>query len=362
MEKRERNYGIELLRIVSMFLVIISHTLGTGGVLRASSQGSMMYAVGWYLEMFAYCCVDIFALISGYVAYSDVRRKTKVSSYIKRWLQVTFYGVVIGIVYWRIMPEVVTFRDVLSMFFQVRKGLYWYFTAYTGLFFIKPLLDEAVSSMSEITARKVFVAVFAVFSCFEIFASQFDLNGGYSVLWLVLLYTMGSIIKKCDIGKNIKTVFCIFGIVLMCTFSWAWKMLGGSLPVAISENMLFSHLSPTLLCAAIFCLITFSRLRIGNKAARVIGFLASGAFAGYLLNTHVFVRDITLTDSFAFLANGSVVGMVAFVIGFAALFVLVSILIDKLRQLLFKVCRIDLAADKVGGWINRLVDKIASGI
>ena len=54
-----RNYGVDFLRILSMFFVIILHCLGKGGVLDAAQPGTVQYASAWFLETFAYCTVDI---------------------------------------------------------------------------------------------------------------------------------------------------------------------------------------------------------------------------------------------------------------------------------------------------------------
>lgn len=63
----KKNPGIELLRIVSMIYVIILHTLGQGRILTNSISGSFHFYVGWTIEIFAFCSVNIFGIISGYV-------------------------------------------------------------------------------------------------------------------------------------------------------------------------------------------------------------------------------------------------------------------------------------------------------
>ena len=66
---RERNYGIDLMRIVSMVYVLVLHTLGQGGMISSAVTGSKQEMIIWALEIWAFCAVDIFALISGYVGY-----------------------------------------------------------------------------------------------------------------------------------------------------------------------------------------------------------------------------------------------------------------------------------------------------
>ena len=87
--KNERNYGIDLLRIVLMYMVCILHTLGCGGVLAACTEGTTPHKVFWLLEILSYCAVDAFALISGYTA-TDKMRKFEESSPANRDIESTY--------------------------------------------------------------------------------------------------------------------------------------------------------------------------------------------------------------------------------------------------------------------------------
>lgn len=56
--KNERNYGIDLLRIVLMYMVCILHTLGCGGVLAAwndASQGFLAFGDSVVLRSRCFC-------------------------------------------------------------------------------------------------------------------------------------------------------------------------------------------------------------------------------------------------------------------------------------------------------------------
>ena len=87
----KRNYGIELLRLVLMFMVCVLHTLGRGGILNESAGGSVQYNVFWFLEILSFCAVNGFALISGYTASDRPRKYEKI---VEMWIQVFFYSFV----------------------------------------------------------------------------------------------------------------------------------------------------------------------------------------------------------------------------------------------------------------------------
>ena len=94
---REKNYGIDTLRILAMFMVTILHILTQGGILNASSRFTSQYEAGWFLQTAAFCAVDIYALISGYVWVSAQYRYRNI---MELWLQVLFYTVSITTLFW----------------------------------------------------------------------------------------------------------------------------------------------------------------------------------------------------------------------------------------------------------------------
>ena len=54
-----RNHGIDLLRLALVFMVCMLHTLGQGGILNASAEGTNAYRAYWFLEILSYCAVDM---------------------------------------------------------------------------------------------------------------------------------------------------------------------------------------------------------------------------------------------------------------------------------------------------------------
>lgn len=68
---KSRNYGIDLLRIVSMFMICILHVIGVWGG-EASATLSLNYNIAWLIECACDCAVNAFALISGYVGIKKI--------------------------------------------------------------------------------------------------------------------------------------------------------------------------------------------------------------------------------------------------------------------------------------------------
>ena len=92
----KRNYGIDILRLVMMFMICILHCLNQGGILTASIYGTSYYMVFWLLEIICYCAVDGFAFISGYTAKDNF--KIDYTKLINMWFQGLFYSFILTIV------------------------------------------------------------------------------------------------------------------------------------------------------------------------------------------------------------------------------------------------------------------------
>ena len=189
-KKHEKNYGIEWLRILSMYMVAVLHTLGQGGILGSFKQGDLSFSIAWFLETAAFGAVDCFALISGYVGYHSHFRYKKG---LRLWFQTFFYTLGITIVFAIFMPEAVTNDQWIAAFFPIMKKQYWYMTAYAGLFILIPILNRAIVNLSGRELLKICIAIFLVFSLIPTLLNEtvFGLGGGYSAIWLLLLYICG---------------------------------------------------------------------------------------------------------------------------------------------------------------------------
>ena len=78
--KNNRNLGIDLLRILSMLMVVINHLISQGGVLESVAIYSAAYWVLIFMETLCYCAVNTFILISGYVGYNSRFQYTNIIS------------------------------------------------------------------------------------------------------------------------------------------------------------------------------------------------------------------------------------------------------------------------------------------
>ena len=338
--KSEKNYGIELLRVISMIYVMLLHGLGRGGILSNAETGTMYYYVSWFLQVLAYPAVNIFALISGYVSYKDSKSGYNIRRYISLWLQVVFYDLIIAIIYNAIHPNLVAKKDILLTFFPVNKNMHWYFTAYTGLIILKPILDGGVREIEN--SKLFFFLTLIILSIFDSFSNIFNMNDGYSLLWISILYVIGAIIKKEKIEDKVSCKNAIVIILVMHLFTYLWKVMYGrfiSVPLNLDGNFFVNkYNSPTIMLIGIAYVILFAKLNISEKFHGLISFFSKNCFSAYIINTNRFIYGYIIAD--LFVLNMDKKYILILLIIYAVLFVVVSVLIDKLRDRLFKVFKI----------------------
>lgn len=337
--KRERNHGIDLLRIISTFYIIILHTLGLGGILARLEPGTSQYTSLWFLEIWASCAVNIFVIISGYAGYSDENKRNDWSRLIILWLQTVFYGVFIALIYKAVHPEKVSAAIIRNMFFPLTNDVYWFFSAYTGLFIFKPFLNAAVRSIDEKNLKNLVLIVFLAFCCFSMAANPFRLTEGYSFSWFVVLYLIGASVKKCRTAEKTSAPKAFAGILALTIAALLWKIYGNDIRImnlVITKDSPHSYISPVTVLSAVFHVILFSKLRMPKSLSRIISFFAPGAFAVYLINTHPSLWLNEFENRFSGWANLKPAPAIIRILGYSALFVGGALLIDKGRQLLFK--------------------------
>ena len=334
-----RNNGIDLLRIVSAFYVIILHTLGLGGILSNTEPGTPQYSLFWFIEIWAFCAVNIFVIISGFSGYTNEEKRTDWSKYLILWLQVVFYSVLISVIYRFIQPDRVNGNTIRNMFFPVTNDIYWFFSAYTGLFIIKPFLNAAIRSISEKSLRNLTVIIFLVFCCFSISTDPFRLSKGYSFIWFVILYIIGASLKKCNIAAKTSMLKSAFALICLTMVTLLWKLFGTDIRIMnfnFTRDSLIAYVSPITVTAAAFHVILLSKMRFSPISSKLISFFAPGSFSVYLINAHPCLWLNEFENRFSGWARLKPEAGLIRVIAYAVLFTGASLLIDKLRQFLFK--------------------------
>ena len=353
----ERNYGLDLLKAISMLMVVFLHTLGHGGILNSCIPLSVNYEIAWGLEIACFGAINCYALISG---YAGIGARFKVSNIVKLWIRVFFVSCSISILFAVVKPATLNIYVILKTIFPVMFKRYWYFTAYFGMFFFIPILNYIVNHMEEKLVKYFLFCLFVVFSVLQTMfhSDAFLTNNGYSTIWLSICYILGGYIRKYQDRFNVSIRKSI-GIWLLCIFVTFMSKLGIEVltTLVIGEarggTLLVGYLSPTIIIGSIALLNAFSKLSLYSRLKKIIVFLSNTSFGVYLVHDNDLIRENIIAGKFGIYAESMPFKfLIEFLITGLSIY-FVSLLIESVRALLFKLLKVD----NIGTIADRFFDR-----
>lgn len=341
----QRNLGIDFLRIFSMYMVVILHILGRGGVLSHPEWMSKQYIVAWGLETASYCAVNCFALISGYVGYSSRFRWSKL---ILLWLQVLFFSLGITIIFAAVTPDVIVSPDWLVAFFPVTMNAYWYISSYVATFLLMPFLNIIIQKAERkqviLFATVALVILSIIPTLFK--KDPYIMNEGYSAFWLCTLYVLGGWIKKHRIDQTFKkrNALVLFGVssALALLSKLLFETINANFENSvINSSLLITYTSPFIIFNGIALLCFFAQTNFKSKASiTLIKLLSPSALGVYLIHTHPLIWRHGMNNAFVSLATLSPFLLFFMVLGCALAIYLGCTALELLRLKLFSLLNI----------------------
>lgn len=323
-----RESGIELARILSMLLVVLSHagvySVGMPKIadFEANPVSSSLLCV---YEAFTYVCVNIFVLISGWFG---------ILFKMKRLLSLVFQVLFICFSTWLILflMGIAHRPDHWGVVQMVTLNSYWFVPAYLILYLLSPLLNSFVESSGRGEVKKFLILFFIMQTVWGMFLKREWFNYGYSPLSFIGLYVLAQYIHRYK-----PKAFCksrCFDVALYILLSLSTALLS-ILQIVCHHGdgwLPFMYLSPLVIFASVFFFLVFIKTKIRS---RVINWVASSVFAVYLVNCE--------PDSYAFFTSTigewsnelSLTNFLLYSCGLVALTFVSGILIDRIRLFLW---------------------------
>ncbi|MBQ0101988.1 MAG: acyltransferase family protein [Firmicutes bacterium] len=294
----------------------------------------------------AYCAVDGFALISGYVAVDKPRKYERL---VEMWFQVVFYSLVVTVVMTLFgLSDRLSVIDIIKCILPVTAGKFWYFTAFFCLYFAIPVLNRFLFSVDEVMAKKALIIFAVLFSLMETLNGPFKTNSGYSALWLIALYCIGVLAKRIKLFEKKSNLFLIISWLLCVIVSWAVKMYLGT-------GRLISYTSPTILLCGMIMVILFSRIKIKGTVIKSVSPLAFGI---YLFQLNQVIWGKVLGGRFSFVADEPLYIGVVLVFAFSLCIFLAGLAVEFVRSKLANLLRIPLLSKKIVSLFDWTMSKL----
>lgn len=180
MKVRQSNF--ELMRILSMIFIIISHILVHGKVL--DNTTGVLHLLFTLVMSFILVHVNSFVLLVGYFNYDkDFSWKKFLKSFNQAW----FYQIVIVLVIFFTGYDAISKIDLiknLSPFFNA----YWYVVCYLCLYLLSPFLNRLISNMNQKEHKRLIVLLLFLFSFIPFVTNQESItNSGLTLINFIIL-------------------------------------------------------------------------------------------------------------------------------------------------------------------------------
>ncbi|MGT2844544.1 acyltransferase [Streptococcus hongkongensis] len=340
--QKEHHYGLDLLRIISMFMIVVTHVLGKGG-LRSSVSGEpdSYFIVTWIIQVLVYGAVNCYALISGYVG---ARSTYKYSKLLNIWLQVFFYTFTMTLIF-ALFGFNVTLEDWRHAFFPIVSGEYWYMTAYFGLLIFMPMINGGLKSMTDTQLRNLVILMAVFFSFLPAFmnnqVTEFSLSKGFEMTWLIILYIVGAYLYRIDLTKySLKKLITIYAVCMVFTYSMKF----------IVGNIWYWYVSPTLTMGAISLFIVFAKMK-KPKSKAVLTFItivSPTTLGVYLAHLHPLLVRFVIRDFAEPFIKAPILLYPFLILGVSIIIYLLAFLVEKLRLKIFKLAQVA----RIGNWLD----------
>ena len=327
-----RQSNFELLRLVSMLLVLMLHAYGValGNPSKIDFQLSPLSASFRVLmESLSLICVNVFVLISGWFGI-----KPSIKGFASFLFQCLFFSIGVTIVAPLIgIGNPLRIEDVGSMLF-FGKYYYWFIKCYICLYILAPVLNSFVETAQKRVVIMVILCLFIMQTIYGWTGTMLDFDRGYSVLSFALLYLIARYIRiyggKIFNLNQWQAIAINFGLTLAIAAVY-------TLAVNLDMVKLASHwlvfINPLVVISSVFFLLFFSKMNFQSKA---INYLSRSAFAVYLFHLNTKIWDGFLETCYTTFTFHNGVSGILLVLCFLLIVYIVSVLIDQIRLLCWK--------------------------
>lgn len=349
---KERNYGIDLLKIVSMFMVVVLHILRHGGILENVPILSINDTVAWVIETLCLCSVNLFALTTGYLC---IDKKFKFKNVINLWIWVLFYNVLFTLLIRGFDPI-----PLATSFFPVSNYAYWYFSAYFGFILFVPFINKFLNSIDQHEHRNLVFIILFIFCGIGMMTNILGNDGlkvsrGFSSIWLMCLYIVGAYIKLYNfkLKNRSKTLYIMIYICssMIALLSRTVILKFPLLTEFFDSNILLEYNSITIVINAVSLFLLFLKINVSDSFKKIISFLSGISFSVYLVHFHRAFSNVMINNLYTHFIYMPAYQMVFMVLFTALIIYVVCTLIDIVRYYLFKILRVE----KLSCWLDEKI-------
>lgn len=290
MEKNKvRNSNLEILRIVSMLLIIMHHYVVHGQFELNNTIISSNKIILEIISLGGKLGVNCFILITGYFM---INSKISFKKILKIIFEVWFYSICIFLV--ASLTQIIDFdiKLLIKVMIPIIFNSNWFALVYIVLYIFIPYINMLINNLDKKQHFKLCLIFVCIFSIIPTFTTA---NIEYSnITWFVMLYCIAAYIRKYpnkyteNVKENILYT-CI--IIAFLIFSVAeFNILGLFIPQIAKHITYFGKINSfPLLILSVTMFLVFKNIKVKNN--KFVNLIATSTFGVYLIHDNMFMRN-----------------------------------------------------------------------
>lgn len=325
MEQMKRNSNFELLRLISMYMIVFIHA---NMYLPYFCEGKARFYFNGLVNGISNIGVTCFILISGYFGLRFHMEKL-----LKMECMMISFSAIETIVLCVLMPQemqgAALLEQIIKTCFPIITRKYWFYSGYICLFCLSEYINRFVDSLSKKEFERLMIILLGLFSVFPtIFYFEIIPDNGKGLVQMIIVYMLGRYLQKYGLKILVKRK----SIILFCGL---WLANGISHEFPIRVGGIYHHLcKDNSITNIVMAVILFGLLREWKIQSEIVNKFSKNIFAVFALNNSMVSVIMYLLINSGKLQASGVLGFILLVLVVGGV-MLGCILIGGIREVLF---------------------------
>ena len=294
-----RHVCLDLLRIISMIMIVTLHFINKGGLQDIFDMHSINYWAVKLIYNMSLVAVNCYVLISGYFL---VNSKFKLKNIVLLCGEALFWSVGIMLVF-IIAHRPIGGLDMIKSMLPVTMETYWFITAYIIMYALFPFYNIIIKRIDKRAYQLFLIILIIVFSLWKSVMplSEALKTDGFGIVWLSVLYFIGGYIRIFGLDWSKRACITVYMISVLVTISI--KALFEVIPItflnqfANEEGPYGQYNTFTIMIASVALFILFEKTDIKNRfAVSAVAKIAPLTLGVYLIHEQLMLRKILWTE------------------------------------------------------------------
>lgn len=332
-ENKERDSNMELLRIISIFFILLLHANFKSIHAPTIEEAHYEPVFSFLRILMEFLCivgVNVFVLISGWYGI-----KPKINRFLELIFQVLFFSLLLYLLF--IIIESSPQLTSIEFYNLVTLSNYWFVPCYIILYVLSPIINMYINHANRKQLCYTIVCIFFLQIIYGWFPSRvaFFYSSGYSPITFILLYLIGRYVSlyrpKFSMLSQKRDLFFYLLFSLGSTFL-LFLSIKCSIFMSLSSILLY-YTSPLVIVASLYLLLFFSKITFRSK---IVNWIAASAFAAYLFQEHYLFVDVYTSYIYRWFDTEKHLLFLLYTICWILIVFIMALILDKIRIVIWK--------------------------